>query len=621
MNKKKLKVLVASALLSCCISSFIATPYNVEAKELKTSINQSINNQKQELKGKLHHEIQDSLIKEKNNSSKTQVKYQIKYIDDTTGKELDTITKIDFANETVTETARDFKGYRLVSEKNQSKTLIKNNDTIIFHYIKSPKTQVKYQIKYIDDTTGKELDTITKIDFANETVTETARDFEGYRLVSEKNQNKTLSEDNNDPIIFHYAKTQVKYQIKYIDDATGKELYNTITKIDFANETVTETARDFEGYRLVSEKNQSKTLSKDNDPIIFHYIKDNSLKELKEKKIKEIKEFKNKDYMDESKIKEAIDDINHATSADQINQIFNEIQKDNKVKYIPTKLRVRYVNAETGKDLISPITTIEWFGSLIENIKPEKIEGFTPVKKSEEILLKSKDINEVVFQYVKPNDNISLKDFMKKKVNLKVPIAYENIDFTNNYKGLKEFAIKQIYQRALYTKVITTKSDIEKLQYELMDMPIESGYVRYCRNVEYTQGKQIDKDRYEFTISFTYNLSIFNANKKDVERSEEIIDEFVRQNINDSMSDYDKAKKIYDYIIKIGSPSVKKNGETIRFTENNRTAYSAATLLIDGKGVCEAYAVAFSRLAERSGLETKFVSSIYTPLLAYQNYR
>ncbi|MBO3314526.1 transglutaminase domain-containing protein, partial [Clostridium perfringens] len=90
---------------------------------------------------------------------------------------------------------------------------------------------------------------------------------------------------------------------------------------------------------------------------------------------------------------------------------------------------------------------------------------------------------------------------------------------------------------------------------------------------------------------------------------------------NDSMSDYDKAKKIYDYIINIGSPSVKKNGETIRFTENNRTAYSAATLLIEGKGVCEAYAVAFSRLAERSGLETKWVSSIYTPLLARPEYR
>ncbi|EOU1913194.1 hypothetical protein GZ981_003160, partial [Clostridium perfringens] len=57
------------------------------------------------------------------------------------------------------------------------------------------------------------------------------------------------------------------------------------------------------------------------------------------------------------------------------------------------------------------------------------------------------------------------------------------------------------------------------------------------------------------------------------------------------------------------------------FTENNRTAYSAATLLIEGKGVCEAYAVAFSRLAERSGLETKWVSSIYTPLLARPEYR
>ncbi|WP_415305007.1 hypothetical protein, partial [Clostridium perfringens] len=487
MNKKKLKVLVVSALLSCGISSFIATPYNVEAKEFKTSINQSINNQKQELKGKLYHEIQDAL------------------------------------------------------------TILDNHEDIAPEIIK--------------DALKKTLDSVAKVYQDEESdISKYKEAIESLKISKENLKRKVdeLIKDKNNS-----SKTQVKYQIKYIDDATGKELYNTITKIDFANETVTETARDFEGYRLVSEKNQSKTLSKDNDPIIFHYIKDNSLKELKEKKIKEIKEFKNKDYMDESKIKEAIDDINHATSADQINQIFNEIQKDNKVKYIPTKLRVRYVNAETGKDLISPITTIEWFGSLIENIQPEKIEGFTPVKKSEEILLKSKDINEVVFQYVKPNDNISLKDFMKKKVNLKVPIAYENIDFTNNYKGLKEFAIKQIYQRALYTKVITTKSDIEKLQYELMDMPIESGYVRYCRNVEYTQGKQIDKDRYEFTISFTYNLSIFNANKKDVERSEEIIDEFVRQNINDSMSDYDKAKKIYDYIINIGSPSVKKNGETI----------------------------------------------------------
>lgn len=60
MNKKILKVLVVSALLNCGISSFIATPY-VEAKELKPSINQSIEHQKEELKFKLYDEIQDAI--------------------------------------------------------------------------------------------------------------------------------------------------------------------------------------------------------------------------------------------------------------------------------------------------------------------------------------------------------------------------------------------------------------------------------------------------------------------------------------------------------------------------------------------------------------------------------
>lgn len=220
MNKKILKVLVVSALLNCGISSFIATPY-VEAKELKPSINQSIEHQKQKLEFKLYDEIQDAITILDNNEdiapgiiknifrSKINSAFKV-YLD----KNSD-ISRYEKAIDSLKLYKKEFKGRvsKLIKEKKNS-----------------ANTQVNYQVKYIDDTTGEEIyDTITKIAFSNETVTEEAKQFDGYRLISKNNQSKTLSKGNNDPIIFRYVK-----EVKNKDFKVDAKIQKAIDKIQEA---------------------------------------------------------------------------------------------------------------------------------------------------------------------------------------------------------------------------------------------------------------------------------------------------------------------------------------------------------------------------------------------------
>ncbi|MGY3724952.1 Transglutaminase-like superfamily protein [Granulicatella balaenopterae] len=417
----------------------------------------------------------------------------------------------------------------------------------------------------------------------------------------------------------------IKYHVKHIDFNTNKELIPTITKIGLEGDKITENGiTNFQKekipaeYRLISEPKQEKVLSKSNNEemITFYYVK-NNLEKLKKEKIEQIQKFQYIDYIDDNLIEECIDKINNATTTDEINKIFESISKENKTKLIQTKLHIKYIDAETKKEIYPTITKIEFFGTVIKGLKPVLIDGYVPLKKEQDVILKDKISNEVIFEYVRPSDNVEFSDFVKKKINLKVPIAYKNIDFTENYKNMETYVLKQIYTKQLYTEVITTENDINELIYHLTDLPISASYIRHCRNITYDKREHIKDNSYRFILSFTYTVDKYSVTDEDIEQSEQIIDDFIKEKITDNMSDYEKVKIIYEYLIDHGSAAIDYTGKTIPYTDKKRSVYAPSTLIIEGKGVCEAYAVAFSRMAERAGLEQKWVSSIYSPYITY----
>lgn len=92
----------------------------------------------------------------------------------------------------------------------------------------SKKKQVIYQVKYIDDSTGKELTSypVKNFDFANNIITEKAKNFKGYTLISDKTFTIKLSEENNDCITFHYLPNN--YDTSYVYKNEKKQDMKTL---------------------------------------------------------------------------------------------------------------------------------------------------------------------------------------------------------------------------------------------------------------------------------------------------------------------------------------------------------------------------------------------------------
>lgn len=291
----------------------------------------------------------------------TQVIYQIDYVNEANGEKVhDSVRKIDFLGNEVTEEAIDIPGYKLADEA--AKTLLLDdaaNLTISFQYTQidleklqalkeeviekikalkkaslnekyeyieriekagteeevnklyeeivaldaNKKVTVKYQIKGVDADSGKVLySSLKTFAFSGDLIKATAETIEGYKLLSEPVQSVELGAEDAE-ILFRYRKVeQVKYKVRFVDKA-GKDIDYALTKIDFSGNTVVEKAPKIKGYVLSSAAEQSLELTRaDNQEILFVYdsVNEAALIKAKERAVKTIQALKkvDTDYFD-----------------------------------------------------------------------------------------------------------------------------------------------------------------------------------------------------------------------------------------------------------------------------------------------------------------------------------
>lgn len=577
MNKKKLTILLASAVISCGIGSFVTTPDIVEARELTK---ETLENFKIPDSNK---KVEDS--KKSNKDLKVQVNYKVQYIDDTDKKELQNVTKIDFANETVKENWKNFDGYKLVSEKTQTKILNKdNNEPIVFHYVKNDLSNIKIKAKS-NINKLENIEESKKKDFIDKV--NSSKSEESINEILEKAKKLDTS-----------SKHQVKYQINYIDDTTDESL-DIVTKIDFSGGTVTEKAKSFDGYELVSENSKTKTLNKDNkDTIVFHYrIK--GLSTLKRKAIDATKNLKN---IEKSKKDKYIKELLSENSEDKIKKISKDAKKLDTSLKKQVIYKIKYIDDTTGKELDS-IKKIDFAKETVtEKAKEFKKYKLVSPETQSKVLSNAGD-NSIEFHYRLYDNYISLDDFIKEKIDFKNQIHYEDTNFTGKSQELKDYIIKNIYKNSFNIKFKASEEDKEKVYNGLFNKTTKAGNVRFARKWE-TEKKPTDTNG---VFDYTLRPSYLAVRSRQIE-TEEKIDEFIKKNIKKDMTDFKKAQIIHDYIINIATPA-----PGAWMTPKGNNVHETPALFLDGKGVCEAYAMAFNRLAERAGLESKMVVGIYSP--------
>ncbi|WP_300348927.1 transglutaminase domain-containing protein [Clostridium sp.] len=419
---------------------------------------------------------------------------------------------------------------------------------------------------------------------------------------SEENIKKLLEEAQK----IESSKHQVKYTIKYIDDTNKTELKSE-TKIYFANKNITEKGEKFKGYELISENVKTKTLNIDyNEPIEFHYKKID-INKFKENTTSEIRKMRN---IKKSKKDNFMAKISSSTSEETIKEILEEAKKENASKH-QVKYTIKYIDDTNNKELKSE--TKIYFANKNITEKAEKFKKYKLVspKETQSKILSIDGDNVIEFHYKLYDDYISLDNFIKEKVDFEKPLDYENTNFTGKSEELKDYIIKNIYKNSYTIKFKASEKDKNNAYDTLFNKTTKASHVRYARNWETSKTNTDIKDVFEYTLKPSY----LAVRSRQVE-TEEKIDKIIKKNKVTEMSDFEKAKFIHDYIINKATPAPGS-----WMTKEGNNVHETPALILDGKGVCEAYTMAFNRLAERAGLESIMVVGLYNPYLQNERYR
>ena len=121
------------------------------------------------------------------------------------------------------------------------------------------------------------------------------------------------------------------------------------------------------------------------------------------------------------------------------------------------------------------------------------------------------------------------------------------------------------------------------------------------------EGKNIGKTRYYINVNNPSILTIrylmtYKNSANDLQQTQKIINDFIKINIKEDMTDYEKVKTIYNFVLdKYEYGRVKGQGGNLK--ERN------LLLGLQGKPVvCEAYAMLFSQMVSTLGYDNVIVS-------------
>lgn len=301
-----------------------------------------------------------------------------------------------------------------------------------------------------------------------------------------------------------------------------------------------------------------------------------------------------------------------ATSAKnhQSQNIAKENQDNAPPKVTLVNYEVKYLD-ESGKEIAKTVDQGTLNAEINVQAKDLFDKGYELLDEEVKKLKLGSGTNEVVFRYGKSRELMTLKEFTAREVNYKYPLKYRNLDFTGRQQDLEDFVVKKIYQLEKDTGIFYgTKDQAEQVRKTMLNGSFQGAYFRYAINILPVPTKQIEGDKYELKIEFSYL-----EQPEYVMEAEAKIDEFYRQYRNLVKTDAEKVKLIQDWLIKNVKTRMPETSEPhypwVYNSKGNRRIHFPASAMLDGEGVCLTYAMTFARIAERFGLDVRVIQGAY----------
>ncbi|MBQ8379267.1 MAG: MucBP domain-containing protein [Clostridia bacterium] len=285
----------------------------------------------------------------------------IKHIDQVTGDELASEHIDGLEKDGYTTSPKTIDGYELVkTPDNKDGEMVVDLTTVTYEYRKNSNVIVKY----IDENYGTNIieDVVTKYKEGDSYTTE-EKSFDGYELTDKTdNLSGTVVRDDI-VVIYEYKKISQGVDIKYIDQATGLSIADTVHFGGLEKDAYTTTPKDIDDYELVfTSDNANGELAVDLITVVYEYrmlsnvttkfIDENYGTEITEAVVETYKE--GDPYSTRAK---SFDGYNLTGKTDNTNGTVarEDIVVEYKYKKISEGVDTKYIDQVTGAEIATPV--------------------------------------------------------------------------------------------------------------------------------------------------------------------------------------------------------------------------------------------------------------------------
>lgn len=284
-------------------------------------------------------------------------------------------------------------------------------------------------IKYIDKSTGKELDSEYKTGAIGERIESLEKHFDGYELVQRPENNIVVLNDNVQTICYYYTKIS-NVTSQYIDISDNQKIEEDIKKQYKEGEKYETKDKVVKNYTLVKHDGEESGKVERNDIIVKYYYKYNSNININyiDKINGNILEKESKNGLEGDKIPLGDKNIENyilVKRPKEMEATYTKKEQEYNFYYLhQSNVTVNYIDKSTGK-ILNKISENEVEGTIYET-KSKDFENYKLVEKPE------------VENFLIAKENIEINYLYEKlKFNLKIDMNLEKAEINDNYYGLK----------------------------------------------------------------------------------------------------------------------------------------------------------------------------------------
>lgn len=213
--------------------------------------------------------------------AKPEVTYTVKYLEKGTEKQLADPKTVTTRDAVVTEPFKQIAGYAPDAYQKQLVLAAEGNE-IIFWYVKDDVHAPVHVIHWIQNIAGDgytEYRSSTNLNgVIGNSYSETPLEIPGFKFNGASSNASGKLDAGGLLLELYYDRIEYPYVFQFIDQATGKEIAESVTGTARYQAQVTQTAKDIPGYKLISAENQAINIAiEDPDHVanknvkIFYY--------------------------------------------------------------------------------------------------------------------------------------------------------------------------------------------------------------------------------------------------------------------------------------------------------------------------------------------------------------